>query len=888
MDSGFRKNPSKKGRVSTTGKDCPDLSAQSFAMSRILLRPLVLVCLLALAVAASGADPRKDVQAYWFDFWDESDGLPQSRIRDIVQTKDGYLWLGTDGGLIRFNGATFTPFNIQTGDLKDNEVRSLKEDSEGRLWIATFGGGLTVLKHGRFTTFTMADGLPDDAIRFVDVDREGNIWYATSTGAGRFSRGVFTTFHKKDGLASDYVTGICAGSRQGIFAIAGNKLHRFVDGRFVVEDGVVGAGNGRLSSLSAGGDGSLWITFDAGTVKKLLNGTVTSYATRSKLGLESGRVYEDPSGKVWLGSPEGVRRLMDGRFGLVSSKNADSRLGTVYCMVMDREGSLWLGLEARGLARLKPTRFTTLSKEDGLPEDSTRSVFEDREGNLWVGTTSGLVKLGRGTPVQYSALEGSKIPRVTAIAEDADGGLWFGAGGELLKIKDGLLAPDRDWEQVPDIRSIYRDHKGRMWIGTDGDGLYEIHGGKVTAYRTREGLPSNQIRGLLEDRQGALWITTFAGGVSRFAGGKFTNYTVKDGLGSDRVGAVHEEEDGSLWFATRQGLSRFKDGSFFTFRVEDGLYANHISAILGDGRGNLWFSCATGIFHVSLADLNDFAAGKKGKVQSTAYGIRDGMATTAFAAGYQPNAWKTRDGRLLFASLKGLVAIDPRNLFSNGNVPPVYIETVLIDKRTERPDQDAIIRPGAREVEIRYAALSYTAPERVRFRYRLEGFDKEWVDAGTRRFAYYASLPPGQYRFHVIACNNDGIWNEAGATFSFHLKPHFYQTRGFFLLCLTALMLFAGAAYRLRVRRLLTLEKELRRRVDEALAKVKILSGLLPVCANCKKVRDDKGYWSQIEQYIREHSDTRITHGICPDCLRKLYPEFADDLPETQPPPPHP
>jgi len=254
------------------------------------------------------------------------------------------------------------------------------------------------------------------------------------------------------------------------------------------------------------------------------------------------------------------------------------------------------------------------------------------------------------------------------------------------------------------------------------------------------------------------------------------------------------------------------------------------------------------------------------------------MKTTAFGAGVQPAAWTTVDGRLLFTSLKGLVVIDPRASFANPVVPPVYVESVLINKRPQAVDRSADIAAGAGELEIHYTALSYLVPEKVRFRYQLEGFEPDWVDAGTRRFAYYANLPSGQYRFRVMACNDDGVWNETGASFAFRLRPHFDRTVGFYLLCGAALALLVGVSYKFRVRQLEARERELQRKVSEAVAKIRVLSGLLPICAICKKVRDDRGYWNQIETYLREHSDTEITHGLCPECLRRMYPEFADEL----------
>jgi hypothetical protein len=366
---------------------------------------------------------------------------------------------------------------------------------------------------------------------------------------------------------------------------------------------------------------------------------------------------------------------------------------------------------------------------------------------------------------------------------------------------------------------------------------------------------------------------TTTGGVSRWADGKFTSFTAKDGLAGDRVTGIHLDDTGTLWFLAREGLTRYKDGRFLTFRAREGLFSNFVSNMLDDARGVCWFSCSRGIFTVDRGEFDAVADGKARLMVGREYGVEDGLTTGAFGAGLQPSAWRMTDGRLLFCSLKGLVIADPRRLFVNARPPPVYVEQVVIDGREHLPDRAIKAAPGNGAVEIHYTALSYWAPNKVRFKHRLVGFNNDWVDAGTRRFAYYANLPPGRYDFRVVACNDNDIWNYVGATVSFTLKPHFRQTIWFYGICLTGLFLLVGAAHELRVRRLRAREKMLRQRVDAAVAKVKVLSGLMPVCAGCKKVRNDRGYWQQIEAYIAEHSETEVSHSLCPECVKKLYPD---------------
>ena len=766
------------------------------------LSSMCLVGMMLTSGSAVGANGRREAKEsafnYGIDFWGEAEGLPQSRIRCIVQTKDGYLWLGTDNGLVRFNGTTFTAFTVETGSLRDNEVWAIQEDDEGGLWIGTYGGGLTLLKEGRFRTFTTADGLPDDVIRKLDKDGEGNIWLTTSNGAARLSHGVFTQFTMRDGLAANSITAICANSSQGVLLATGTTLQRLVGGRFQAVNGLGEKGDGQISHLLSARDGSVWLGYH-GQVKRWQDGGLTSYTWRHNLSPGINQLHEDRQGNLWVATEQGVSCLRGGQFEEVSLGEGETNLGVVYSLYADREGNIWVGFQSNGLGRLRTRQLLTISASDGLPNDSTRSVFQDSRGNVWIGTVDGFAVYKNGQSTSYQTLNGARVGSVRSLAEDADGNLWIGADRELLMLKDGRLSKVREWQWNTEIEVIYRDPKGHMWVGSDGDGLFEFEADRFHQYRSQDGLASNQVRGLLFDRQGALWISTFGKGVSKYAEGNFVTYTARDGLAGNRVTAIHEDEEGALWFATREGLSRFKDGRFFNYGAECGLLVGFVYSILDDAQGNFWFSCAQGLFRVSKAQLRAFAAGAIKKVTSVDYGVRDGMKTRACNVGDQPTAWKTTDGSLLFCSMKGVVVVDPRRLYSSSLIPPVQIEKVVINKQDQLINRDSQMPLGAGEVEIHYAALSYTAPEKLRFKYKLEGFDKDWVDAGTRRFAYYANLPPGRYSFKVIAGQIDGPWNEKGQSFGFYLQPHFYQTSLFLVLVVVTVLLLAGLLYRLRM-----------------------------------------------------------------------------------------
>ena len=735
------------------------------------------------------------------DFWREAEGLPQSRIRTIVQSRDGYLWLGTDSGLVRFNGSTFTAFTVDTGSLRDNEVWEIQEDDEGGLWIGTFGGGLTLLKDGKFKTFTTADGLPDDVITKLDKDSEGNIWLGSARGAARYSHGVFTHFTTGDGLTDNSVTALCADSSQGILVATGTHLHKFVDGKFDLVNGVVEPRDGQLDHLVKGSDGSVWLGFRNAVVKKWKDGSISTITRPAHFTGRINQIYEDPRGTLWLAQQQWLARLRDGKFESVPLGDADTSLGVVYSVFIDREDNVWVGFQSSGLARLTTKQLFTISASEGLPNESTRSVFEDSRGTLWIGTVNGFVGYKNGNKSTYLNLNGSSIGAVRSMAEDVEGNIWIGADQDLLILKHGGLRKLPGWNSASEIRVIYRDPKGHMWVGTNGAGVFEFvnANSKARHYGTRDGLAGDQVRAILCDRNGALWISTHGEGISKYFNGRFITYTTNEGLANNRLSASHEDEEGALWFATRGGLSRFKDGKFFTYTTESGMLVNFVYSIVDDGRGNFWFSCAQGLFRVSKAELRDFADGKITRLNSVDYGVRDGMKTRACNVGDQPTAWKTTDGSLMFCSLKGVIVVDPNRLHSSGLIPPVHLERVVINKQQQQLTNVSQIPVGQGEVEIHYAALSYAAPEKVRFRYMLEGFDKEWVDAGARRFAYYANLPPGQYKFRVVAGQIDGPWNETGASVGFHLQPRFYQTSIFVIIVAATLLLLAALLYRLRM-----------------------------------------------------------------------------------------
>lgn len=821
---------------------------------------------------------------YDLDVWRSANEVTLSRVRQIMQTPDGYVWFSSVAGAVRFDGVSFTTFDLKNGALGDNEIWTMREAADGTIWIGTVGGGLSRYQKGVFTRLTRADGLADDVVRHIDIDARGVVWVGTLRGVSRFADGKFTNFTTKDGLASDAVPAISADSAEGVLVITGGRIQRLEGDRFVPADTDWPNRRSRALSLHGGRDGALWITYENGEVNRVSHGTATAVPVEDSIEARDSFVHTDSQGRVWMGARDGLRLLQDGTFRRYQPPGVSTRFRGILGIGEDREGGLWLGFETDGLARLQPGQFRTISVEEGLVERATRAVFQDHRGDIWIGTAGGPARYRNGQVTNFPTVNGVPIPVVTGFGEDAEGTVWFAAGGMILQLHDDVVSPLPGWKPSADIKGFYRDRENRMWVTTDGDGLYVFDQGHWKRFRMRDGLPSNSIRGVIETKDGAIWISTFGGGVSRYADGKFTNYSAKQGLGNDRVVAMRELPDGSVWFATRGGITRWQNGRFRNFDVNDGLPVNFVSAIVDDGAGQLWFTCDHGIFRVPVDDFEAVATGRRRHVTPVIYGADDGLRTTSFMAGHEPSSWRTPEGLLLFPSLDGLVIVDPKHKASNVVVPPVHIERVTINRAPVAQDGPADIAPGRGEVQIDYTALCFSAPERVKFRYQLEGFDSEWVEAGTRRFAYYGSLPPGQYTFRVIACNNAGVWNTTGATISFRLRPHFYDTVWFYALGGICLVGAVRGFYVLRLRRVEAHQARLQREVADAIANMKVLRGMLPICASCKRVREDSGYWQQIETYIRDHSETEFTHGLCPECIRRLYPIGLDAAPPEPPP----
>ncbi|MGJ5815372.1 two-component regulator propeller domain-containing protein [Paludibaculum fermentans] len=765
-------------------------------------------------------DPAKPVGEYRFEAWEEAEGLPHYSINSIAQSRDGYLWLATYYGLVRFDGKKFDVFDhANTPALTENQVWRLEPDADGNIWIGTTKG-LLKLKDGRLERVALPE-IDQVSVRYLLAAPGGELWIGT------VGKGVFLL---KDGkllsvgaanrtvraLLKDGKGNLWIGTNTGLFLYTGGQIQQLT-----VKDGLP---DERALSFHEDKDGLIWIGTASGLVcardGKLLKGLPK--------GLDASKVKEqviwsflqDRDGALWIGMLGGglVRYLHEKTEPFENPRKAASQ--AITALYEDREGSLWIGASGGGLGRLRSVPFHTLTTGDGLRGNQIQTVLAARDGTMWVGLNGGgLAHMTASGQVleSFSRKNGMTSDDAWALGEDRHGGIWAGfydgtithftkQGRRSYGRKDGLPGNP--------VLSVKEDSQGAVWVATISGGLAVLKDGKTRIYNKADGLPSEHIRIVHEDRKGQIWIGTREGLSLRSKGG-FRNFHKSDGLSGEFIFSMRDDPDGTMWIGTFDGgLTRLRDGKFTSVPESAGFPAKTVFQILEDRIGGFWVSSSTGIFRLSKSQLNDVIDGKQTRIKSIAYGIADGLISRECNGG-QPAGDIAHDGRLWFPTMKGLAMVQPSLIVSNPLAPPVQVERFHADGKDYAPTSEVDLPAGSRNLEIQYTALSLVAPDKVKFRYRLLPYDQDWVEAGTRRSAMYTNLAPGSYKFQVIAANNDGVWNESGATLEVTLHPHFYQTRSFLLALLAAGCACAWLLHNRRMKNLTVVNQELESRVVE-------------------------------------------------------------------------
>jgi PAS domain S-box-containing protein len=767
-----------------------------------------LIALILTYVSTGLALDQLDVLTqYGHDAWNEERGLPQSSVSSIVQTPDGYLWLGTQEGLARFDGVKFDVYDkSKTSAMRSNFVSCLLVARDSTLWFGTKGGGFNSYKNGVFKNFSTNDTLPGGSVVSLLQTKDGAIWIGTmGDGLIRYKENQFRKFTREDGLIYLSIFGLCEDRDGTVWVGAPRGLSKYQNGKFTICGAAEGFPGGFVTVIHEDRSGILWIGLENGGLVRNSHGVYTTFSIKD--GLSSNSVMslcDDPQGNLWIGTRGGgINRLTGKVFSSYSSKEGLVS-DAVISVFVDREGSLWFGTDGGGLNRFKETKFRAYGKEEGLASDFVMPIVEDSRGDVWVGTSgSGLSRYRDGKFTCFTTKEGLSSNSIHALYAGDQGTLWVGTSGGGLNRYDGRKFVRYDTSAGLSnnfVSSICGGSRGEVWVGTRY-GLDCFQGGKWKTFTMENGLSSNFVNCLLPASGGGLWIGTSGGGLDFYDGSKFTNYTRNRLIDDAVIWTMYEDTDGVLWVGTNgHGLYRLKDGKSVAITTSQGLFDDMVFSILEDGSHNLWMSCNKGIFRVSKRDLDAFAGGAIERVTCVSYGKADGMRSRECNGAFQPAACKTRAGEFWFPTIKGAVTVDPEHLKLNPYPPEVSIESAILDQEPVDPARAVELTPEHGTYEFHYTGLSFTAPEFVRFKYKLEGFDADWVDAGFRRSAYYTNLKPGTYTFRVMASNSDGVWSESGASCGFTVLPTFSQTPFFFTLCaLGALLVIFGIhSYRLR------------------------------------------------------------------------------------------
>jgi signal transduction histidine kinase/ligand-binding sensor domain-containing protein/ActR/RegA family two-component response regulator len=774
----------------------------------------VLLC----ATWAQGLDPGQPISNFGHRMWTRESGLPQETITCMAQRQNDYLWLATNDGLVRFDGVQFVSVDLPVPHgLNVSGIYALLEDREGGLWIGTNNSQVLFYKDGRLTRILWPGIVPHlqpTFIRGIHQDREGAVWIASEDGLFRYRDGRVTEVTASEGLTSNRVEALAEDADGHIWVgTAGGGLLRWENGRLTALDH--GRGNRFITALLADGR-NLWVGTLEG-VRVLRRGRLEAYTSQAGLGTEAiASLYQDREGTLWVGMMQsGVRRIEHD--GTVSSYTRADGLSSdmVTSIVEDSEANLWIGTLGSGLNQLRNAAVKKLTAADGLTPGFLRAVMQGSNGDFWVAShTSGLNRIRNGKVSIYGVRQGLSSNSLRSVYVDGDNSVWIGTLGAGLNhlLNNGRVEVFTTRQGLVDntVKAILRARDGSLWLGTDG-GVSRFRDGKFTNFTIRDGLAANAVWQILQDRDGSLW---FAGnnGVSRFQDGVFRQaLSVKNGLSSNLIRYLYEDDEGVLWIGTRDaGLNRWDHGRITVYNESVGLAHNAVYSIAEDDNHNLWMSSNQGVFRTAKNQLQEYAEGRIHNIVSTLYDTTDGMPNSECGSLVQPTVWKAQDGKIWYPTVSGIAIIDPGRLGGEARSRQAILEQFLADKRPAAISApDLVIPPGQGELEFRYTAIAFAAPARVRFRYKLEGFDKAWIDAGARRVAFYTNIPPGRYRFLVMAQGSDGGWGQSTAELRFQLLPHYYQAAWFWG-CGVLLVTLAGLGlFRLRVRKLRAQERAL-------------------------------------------------------------------------------
>src|SRR3984957_6075556 len=773
---------------------------------------LALAILLACCRCAIALDPSLDISQYAHTAWRVSEGFIKGPIYSIAQMPDGYLWLGTEAGLARFDGVRSVPWQPPEDQrLPAGRIRRLLVTRDGTLWIGT-DGGLGSLKNGQLTHYPELAG---HIIFALLEDRDGTVW-AGGTGV---PNGILCGIHN----GSVHCYGGDGSFGQGVFALhedgKGNLWARVADGLWKWKPGPpkfysLPGEPPSTQALSEDADGTLLVGWKGG-IYRFVNGKTEAYSPPGISRQFMSRTLRDRNGGLWIGTHEsGLLHVHQGRTDVFST--SDGLSGEVILGILeDREGNIWVGTNG-GLDRFRDSAAVTSNVKQGLSNAVVATALADKDGSVWLAPIGGLNRWDHGQitiPATGTAKRDGKLNgnTPTSLFQDDRGRIWVSTFREFAYLKDGRFTTIKG---IPEGNkpSIAQDTARNVWVIDSIVGLFQIS-------------PQNEVREIswadlghkddasvlaADRRQGGLWIGFSQGGIVYFSDGQVrATYTTTDGLGAGRVRDLQFGDDGALWVSTEGGLSRLKNNRIATMASKNGLPCGAVQWTMEEDDRSLWLYMDCGLARVARSELDAWVADPNRAIQATVFDSSDGVASTLLIGVFHPQVARTPDGRLWFVTGDGVSVIDPRHIPVNKIPPPMHIEQVSADRKTYWQNLSRYassspprLPPLVRDLTIDYTALSFVAPEKVLFRYKLEGHDRDWQNVGARRQAFYNDLPPGNYRFRVAACNNSGVWNEAGSFLDFSIAPAYYQTTWFRVSCGAVLLISLWGIYRLRIQRL--------------------------------------------------------------------------------------
>jgi signal transduction histidine kinase/ligand-binding sensor domain-containing protein len=768
---------------------------------------LVTCLLLASSTPARAIDGTRSLSEYRAGVWRLREGLPGGSVRDIAQTSDGYLWIAAVGGVGRYDGARITAVPTTAPFEAVAEPVAVFEGPQGALWIVTASGPpLCVRGDVVSECLPPGQGLPAGVrMTAATLDRAGTVWLAAREGLYRWAGGRLTVVPNTDALPLARVTTLHRDRRGRLWVGTSGGLYVETPAGFALHAGPSGPLTLSVSAIHEAPGGRLWVACAGARAFLRIENDQTTVFTEGD-GLPHTRqrqVIEDRDGNVWIGSDAGLIRFRpaalppEPRFALFTRQDGlpEDRVSAV---LEDREGSLWVGTRGGGVAQFTERSLSTRGGPLSLREESIEALCQDGGGALWFGTRHGLFRYKDGQEVRYLREDGLPSNRVLSMWPGRQGELWLGTEHGVARWRAGALDVPGAFDG--EIHALLPDDDGTLWMGSKS-GLLTLKDGRVAEVPNEPGFAPGVVRGLQRDDRGTLWVAT-ASALARVSDGRLVRVERADGLELRPARAVHRDAGGTLWFGTAgSGLLRRAGGRFRAFGAAEGL-PDQLYQVVADDLGYLWLGTSRGILRVSRSALEEVERGQRARVEPVSFEATDGGRDVFATVVRQPGAWKGGDGRIWFATDGGPLTIDPKRVRTNVVPPPVIIERALVDGRFARQEGVTEFPPGPGNLEFQFTAPSLLEPHKVLHRYRLEGFDAGWIEAGPGRMATYTNIAAGDYRFRVQARNADGVWNEAGASIALRIRPHFYRTGWFYGLCGLAIVGLALALHRARMGRL--------------------------------------------------------------------------------------